>query len=248
MVTFDDECGVFPAGRLLKGGENAAEFEVGQGKVIDVGAATVLGVCVGLAVPDVGAVRDGEMEEDEVCQIVAEQLSGVLFEIDIGFIALPDIEGAEKICCVRGLENGFAGDFEGKPDVTPKAGILGHGSIEFVQVHPVAVIDCCGVDGAVWVVPADGGGAPALLPGVREYGLGTCEWMKTGLTDIANAEVIVEGELIVADDATAEQRGDYVDGPVADGLGIGEDGTLAAQSVEVRKSEIASAVLVDLIV
>ena len=95
VVALDDEGGLVPAGRGLEGGEYLAEDAVGEGEIVQVGAAALGGEGVLGAAPGVGAVRDGEMEEDKVGLIGVEELEGVLLEVVLGLAALADVEGAE---------------------------------------------------------------------------------------------------------------------------------------------------------
>jgi hypothetical protein len=87
VVSLDDERGLVPAGRGLEGGEDLAEDAVGEGEIVEVGAAALVGEAVLGAAPEVGAVRDGEMEEDEVGLIGTEKLEGVLLEVGLGLAA-----------------------------------------------------------------------------------------------------------------------------------------------------------------
>ena len=66
VVALDDERGLAPAGRGLEGGEDLAEDAVGEVEIVQIGAAALTGEVVLGAAPGVGAVGDGEMEEDEV--------------------------------------------------------------------------------------------------------------------------------------------------------------------------------------
>jgi hypothetical protein len=84
VVALDDERGVAPARRGGEGGEDAAEDAVGKREIVEVGAVAALGVVAVDAAPDVGAVGDGEVEEDEVGLVGVEQLEGVLLEVGLG--------------------------------------------------------------------------------------------------------------------------------------------------------------------
>ncbi len=55
-------------------------------------------------------------------------------------------------------------------------------------------------------------------------------------------------EAEVVDGLAGEERGDDLDGVVADGLDVGEEGALAAEGVEVGEVEVAGAVLEELVV
>ena len=84
VVSLDDERGLAPAGGGLEGGEELAEDAVGEGEIVQVGAAALVGEGVLGAAPGVGAVGDGEVEEDEVGLIGAQDLQGVLLQVDPG--------------------------------------------------------------------------------------------------------------------------------------------------------------------
>jgi hypothetical protein len=87
VVSLDDEGGLAPAGRGLESSEDLAEDAVGEGEIVQVGAAALVGEVVLGAAPGVGAVGDGEVEEDEVCLIGAQELEGVLLEVGLGLAA-----------------------------------------------------------------------------------------------------------------------------------------------------------------
>ena len=91
VVALDDEGGLAPTWRGLEGGEDLAEDAVGEGEIVQVGAAALTGEGVLGAAPGVGAVRDGEVEEDEVCLIGAQDLQGVLLEVDLGEVAQAEV-------------------------------------------------------------------------------------------------------------------------------------------------------------
>ena len=175
MVSLDDERGLAPAGGGLEGGEELAEDAVGEGEIVEVGAATLAGEAILGAAPGVGAVRDGEVEEDEVGLIGVEKLEGVLLEVVLGLAAQAEVKGAE-IAVGAGGGDEFDGELmERGTDVGGEGGTLRHGAVLHVVVGPVAVLDVGGVDGAVGVVPADGGGAPSGLHGVAEDGAGAVD-------------------------------------------------------------------------
>ena len=77
MVSLDDERGLGPAGGGLQGGEELAEDAVDEGEIVEEGAAALAGEAVLGAAPGVGTVGEGEMEEDEVGLIGAQDLQGV---------------------------------------------------------------------------------------------------------------------------------------------------------------------------
>ena len=66
VVALDDEGGLVPAQRSLERRDQTAEHAVGQREVVQIGAVAGLGVVAVDAAPDVGAVRNGEVEKDEV--------------------------------------------------------------------------------------------------------------------------------------------------------------------------------------
>src|SRR5665213_1380431 len=66
VVALDDEGGVGPARGGLEHVDDAAEDAVGKREIVEIGAVAELRVAVVDAAPDVGAVRDGGVEEYEV--------------------------------------------------------------------------------------------------------------------------------------------------------------------------------------
>jgi len=76
VVALDDEVGLIPARRSLEGLHDVAENDVDQREVVDVRAVAGGGVVGVGAAPDVGAVRDGEVQEDEVGLIGVEDRGG----------------------------------------------------------------------------------------------------------------------------------------------------------------------------
>src|ERR1017187_3214457 len=84
MVALNDEGGLIPARRCLQGGEDAAKDAIGESQTVEVGAVALLGVVVADAAPDVGAVGDGDVQEDEVRLVGAQQLGGVLLQVNVG--------------------------------------------------------------------------------------------------------------------------------------------------------------------
>ena len=95
VVALDDEAGLVPTGRCLQGGENLAENVVGEGQVVEVGTVATLGVVILNATPDVGAVRNGKVQEDEVGLIGVQELEGVVMEVSLGLVAVADVEATE---------------------------------------------------------------------------------------------------------------------------------------------------------
>ena len=133
-------------------------------------------------------------------------------------------------------------------DVGGEGGALRHGAVLHVVVGPVAVLDVWGVGGAVGVVPADCGGAPAVLHGVAEDGAGAVDELAAGTVGAVDPEAVAEGVADAVDEAAGEQRGKDLDGVNADGLGVGEERALGAEGVEVWEGEAGGAVVEELVV
>ena len=133
-------------------------------------------------------------------------------------------------------------------DVGGEGSALRHGAVLHVVVGPVAVLNVGGVDGAVGVVPSDGGGSPAGLHGVAEDGAEAVDKLAAGTVGVVDPEAVAEGVTDAVDDAAGEQRGEDLDGMDADGLGVGEERALGAKGVEVGEGEVGGAVLEELVV
>ncbi len=117
----------------------------------------------------------------------------MLLEIDVGLVALADVVGAEVAVGAGGGLDLADELLQRRVDVAPEGVALGHGAVERVEVHPVAVVDGVAVDGAVGVVPADGGGAPAGLLGVaRRRSAAPVMGCQPCCAGVVDAEAVVE--------------------------------------------------------
>src|ERR1039458_3960864 len=183
MVALNDEGGLVPAWRCLQGGEDAAKDAVGESQTVEVGAVALLGVVVADAAPDVGAVGDGDVQEDEVCLVGVQQLGGVLLQVNVGQEAMAHVEAAKVTVGGRGGPDLADHLLQRDVDVVGEGGILGHEAIEHVAVGPETVLDGIGVDGAVGVDPADSGSAPAGVHSVAEDSLRAVNRLPSGLRD-----------------------------------------------------------------
>ncbi len=104
VVALNDQRCVLPPGRALQRCQDSAHLAVGERQVVEVGAVAALCVVVVDTAPDVGAVRNGEMQKDEVGLIGVQQLKGVLFHIDVALVMLLHIVGAEIVVSFRRRE------------------------------------------------------------------------------------------------------------------------------------------------
>ena len=137
---------------------------------------------------------------------------------------------------------------ERRIDVGPERRVLRHQAVEHIAVGPEAVLDGVGVDGAVGVVPADGGGAPAGLVSVGEDGLLAIDGRPFVVSFVVHPQAVVEVVADAVDDLAGKQRGNDLYRVVSGGLGVGKERALGAEGVEVGQVQVARAVLEDLVV
>ena len=248
MVALNDEGGLVPAWRCLQGGEDAAKDAIGESQTVEVGAVALLGVVVADAAPDVGTVGDGDVQEDEVRLVGVQQLGGVLLQINVGQEAMTHVEAAKVTVGSRGGPDLADHLLQRDVNVVGEGGILGHEAIEHVAVGPETVLDGIGVDGAVGVVPADSGGAPAGVLGIAEDSLRAVHRRPSGLGFVVDPQAVVEVVADSVDDFAGKQRRDDFYSVITGRLGVGEEGALGAEGVEVGEAEIPGAVLEGLVV
>ena len=193
-------------------------------------------------------MRHWQVQEDEVRLVGLQHLRRVLLEVDVGPGALPHLVAAQLALLTLWCHNLFAQLPQWLIDVLPEARSLHHAAVGQVEVHPIAVVDGAGIEGAVRVVPAHRCRPPTLPLRIGEDRPCSIQPMKSMLPQVMHLQAVVEGETVVVDRMAAQQRRQYVHRSFPNRLRIAKDGALTAQSVEVRQRKAARAMPIHLIV